>query len=118
MTDVKPAMLAALSHLPACTALSFAREEKSLPIIVIGDESGRTFAQADGQEYLAEYVAAVDIYAADQGELEGLFRETDSALSALGLRRTGCQDLYDEQAYAYRKRLRYRALLQGDLIYQ
>ena len=74
MTDLKPAMLSALADLPACTALAFAREEFPLPIIVIGDDAGAVYAQADGQPYLEEYQAAVNIYAADADALETLAR--------------------------------------------
>ena len=118
MIDLKPAMLTALAHLPACTALAFSHEEFPLPIIVIGDESGRVSAQADAAPYLEEYVAAVNIYAADPASLETLTSQTDAALTALGLRRGHQQDFFDEKAYAYRKYLRYRALLRGDTIYQ
>ena len=118
MIDLKPAMLSALSDLPACTALAFAHEEFPLPIIVIGDDAGRVAAQADSAPYLEEYTAQVNIYAASPASLEALTRQTDAALTALGLRRTHQQDLFDEKACAYRKLLCYRALLQGDTIYQ
>lgn len=118
MTDMKPAMLSALAHLPACCALSFAEEEMALPIIVIGDELRRVHARADGQDYLEEYVANVDVYAAATEELESLCQDADAALSALGLMRQAAYDLYDDQAWAYRKHMRYRALIQGDTIYQ
>ncbi len=118
MIDLKPAMLSALSALPACTALAFAREDPSLPIIVIGDESGRVAAQADGEPYLEEYTAAVNVYAADASTLESLTRQADAALTALGLRRVHQQDFFDDTAWACRKYLRYRALLQGGTIYQ
>ena len=118
MIDLKPAMLSALADLPACTAVTFAHEEFPLPIIVIGDDAGAVYAQADGAPYLEEYLAQVNIYAADPASLETLFQQADAALAALGLRRTHQQDLFDENAYAYRKLLRYRALLQGETIYQ
>ena len=118
MTDLKPAMLSALSALPACTALAFAREEFPLPIIVIADESGRVAAQADGAPYLEEYTASVNVYAADPASLESLAGQADAALTALGLRRTHQQDFFDETACAWRKLLRYRCLIQGSTIYQ
>ena len=79
---------------------------------------GRVAAQADGAPYLEEAVFAVNVYAADHASLEALARQTDQVLTALGLRRTHQQDFFDETAWAYRKYLRYRALLQGDTIYQ
>ena len=118
MTDMKSAMLLALKNLPACTAAAFAREEMPLPIITVSDDAGRVLSQADGESYLEEYTAAVDIYAPSQEELESLFLRTDQALSQMGLRRIALQDFYDEIAYAWRKHLRYRCVLQGDIIYQ
>ena len=85
---------------------------------MIGDDAGRVAAQADSQPYLEEYTAQVDVYAADPASLETLTHQADAALTALGLRRTHQQDFVDDKAYAYRKLLRYRALLQGDTIYQ
>lgn len=118
MIDLKPAMLSALAHLPACTTAVFPREEIPLPFITIADESGQVEAQADGEIYLEEYIAAVDVYAREREEMEALAQRADAALSHLGMRRIWQQDLYDEDAYAFRKRLRYRAILQGDTIYQ
>ena len=118
MIDLKPALLSAPADLPVCADVSFAREEFSLPIIVIGDEDGRVYAQADGAPYLEEAVFSVNIYAASPQALEALARQADAALAALGLRRAFQQDLFDETACAYRKYLRYRALLKGDTIYQ
>lgn len=118
MIDLKPAMLNALASLPACTADVFAREEVALPVVTVGDESARVLEQAGGQAYLEEYVAAVDLYAGDRGTMESLLLQTDEALTVLGMRRVYQQDLYDEAAYAFRKRLRYRAVLRGETIYQ
>lgn len=118
MIDMKSAMLLSLSHLPACTAAAFAREEMPLPIITLADAGGGVIAQADGESYLEEYIADVDVYAASRENLEDLFLQADQALSQMGLRRIALQDFYDEIAYAWRKHLRYRCLLQGDTIYQ
>ncbi|MBE5786828.1 MAG: hypothetical protein E7324_04725 [Clostridiales bacterium] len=118
MIDLKSYALAQLAHLPACTAPSFSREEKPLPLIVLSDDSIRVAAQADGRDYLEEYVLAADVYAADQLALERLCQDAHLSLSRAGFRLTACQDLYDEQAYCYRRHMRYRALVQGDIIYQ
>ena len=118
MTDLKPALLTALAGLPACTRAAFAREEPEMPIIVVGDYGGRVIGQADGSAYQEEYVMAVDVYAADQEVLESLCRQADAALDAAGLRRVYETDFYDETAYAWRKSLRYRAVLQSGRLYQ
>ncbi|MBQ9263738.1 MAG: hypothetical protein IJ189_05945 [Clostridia bacterium] len=118
MTDLKPTVLTALNALPACTALAFAREEQSLPIITVADENISIFAQADGTPYLEEHILRIDIYTAAQSEASSLAGQTDAALTALGLRLTASQESFDEAAYAWRRQLRYRALIHQDTIYQ
>lgn len=118
MTDLKPFALSALSALPACTRAAFAREELPLPIITVGDYSGRVLHQADGKTYQEEYVLAVDVYAAGQTERETLCMQADQALEQAGFRRIYQMDFYDETAYAWRKSLRYRTVLQSGKLYQ
>lgn len=118
MTDLKPAVIEALARLEAHVTASFPRADVPLPVIVVAEESGRVTAQADGLPYLEETALGVDVYAKSPEQKEALTGQVDAALTNLGLRRTLSQDLYDETAYAWRKRLRYRALLQGETIYQ
>ena len=118
MIDLKPAMLSALSALPACTAAAFAREEMPLPAITVSQEGGGVTARADGEAYLEECLMAVDVYAATPEEAEILAARADAALAALGLSRTETRDEYDETAYAWRKSQRFRAVIHGDTLYQ
>ena len=118
MIDLKPFILQALKDVPACSKTVYVREEVSLPIITVGDESYRVLSQADGMPYLEEYVAAVDIYGKTREETEALFQKTEEALTFLGFRRMYQQDLYDEEACAFRKYLRYRGVLCGHTVYQ
>lgn len=118
MTDLTAYLLSALSSLPACTAVSYEREEKTLPIIVVTEESASVYAQADGAPYLEEYILTADVYAATREEMADLAHQTDAAFSALGLRRTGSSEAFDEGAYAWRKTLRYRCLMHQQTIYQ
>ena len=118
MTDLKPALLDALKDVPAACATAFARQDPALPLIVAGDYQHRVLAQADGEPYQTEYIAAVDVYAAARDEMEALCAQADAALTALGLRRVFAQDLYDEIAYAWRKSMRYRCVMKGDRLYQ
>ena len=118
MIDLKSYVLSLLSSVPACTALAYSREDHPLPLIVLSDDSIRVAAQADGQDYLKEYFLSLDVYAAHRASLESLCLEAHQALAEGGLRLADCQDLYDEEACCYRRHLRYRALIQGDTIYQ
>ncbi len=118
MIDLKPFILQALKDVPAIAKTVYAREEVPLPVITVGDESYRVLSQADGLPYLEEYVAAVDIYGKTREETEALLQKTEEALAFLGFRRVYQQDLYDEEACAFRKCLRYRGVLCGHTVYQ
>ena len=117
MTDLTNALLAALSSLPACTAVSFAREEKSLPIVTVSDENASVFAQADGLPYLEEHHAEIGVFAAGREEMSALAQAADALLTALGLRLTSAAEAFDEELFAWRKTLRYRCLLHENTIY-
>lgn len=118
MIDLKSTLLSALAPLEAHVTASFPQADIPLPVITVADEAGGVLAQADGLPCLDEYLMAVNIYAAGADEAEALARQADSLLTALGLRCRHRQDFYDEEARAYRKYLRYRAVLKQDLIYQ
>lgn len=118
MIDMKAAMLQALENLPACTAESYAREEMSLPIIVVQDAERAVLARVDGKPYLESYQAQVDVYAASPQEADTLAQEADAALWALGLMREGYAGGHDEKAYAYHVKMIYKAVLCGEWIYQ
>ena len=118
MTDLKPAIMAALSTLPACTREAWAAGEMPLPLIVISDEERRVTARADGEDYLEEYTAAIDVYADSAQTAETLCRSADAALNALGLKRVSTTAGFDETVYGYHNRMLFRALVRGELLYQ
>lgn len=118
MIDMKTAMLSALQHLPACTEESFLLQENPLPLIVVGDAERSVLARADGKPYLEHYRAQVDVYASTPAEADALAARADTALWALGLIRESYQESHDEQAFAYRRSMLYKAVLMGEWIYQ
>ena len=118
MIDLKPAMLTALSALPACTREAYAAEDLPLPLIVVSDSERRVAARADGQDYLEEYTAAADIYAKTRLTGETLCQGTDTALTALGLKRVSFTEEFDEAPYAFHFRMLFRAMVRGETLYQ
>lgn len=118
MINMKQAMLSAMADLPACTAESFCREEKELPLVVVGDAERTVLARVDGKPYLEQYQAQVDVYAATAPQADALAARADTALWNLGLTRESYQESHDAQAYAYQRTMRYRAVLMGEFIYQ
>ena len=118
MADLKPAILQALSALPAAVTTAHPGREYALPLITVAEDGCAVSEQADGWPYLEEYACSVHIYAGNPQTLESLTAQTDAALTTLGLRRVFRQDLFDEEAYAWHKALRYRAVLHADTLYQ
>lgn len=118
MIDMKQAMLSALSSLPACTAESWEKEEKPLPIVVVGDAQRSVLARADGMPYLESYRAQVDVYAASLAQADALCAQADAALHALGLSRENFTQDFRDEAFAYHRTMVYKAVLCGQWIYQ
>lgn len=118
MIDMKKAMLSAMAALPACTAESFEKEEKPLPIIVVQDAERSVLARVDGRPYLESYQGQVDVYAAQPQEADALAAGADAALWALGLMRESFSADYDETACAYHRKMIYKAVLCGEWLYQ
>lgn len=118
MIDLKPALLTALSALPACTREAYAAEDLPLPLIVISDSERRVAARADGQDYLEEYTAAADVYAKTRQDGESLSRDTDTALTGLGLKRISFTEEFDEAPYAFHFRMLFRTIVRGETLYQ
>ena len=118
MIDMKQAMLSALSSLPACTAESWEREEKPLPIVVVQDGERSVLARADGLPYLESYRARVDVYAASLSQADSLAAQADAVLHALGLTRESYAPDHQEDAWAYHTTMVYKAVLCGQWIYQ
>lgn len=115
---MKAAMLQALQALPACTAESFAREALPLPIVVVRDAERAVLARVDGQPYLESYQAQVDVFANTAAQADALAAQADAALWALGLMRESMESGHDEKAYAYHRKMIYKAVLCGEWIYQ
>lgn len=118
MIDLKPALLTALSALPACTREAYAAEDLPLPLVVVSDADRHITARADGEDYLEEYTAAADVYAKTRAEGESLCQSTDAALAALGLRRVSFSEEFDETPYAFHFRMLFRAIVRGETLYQ
>ena len=118
MIDLKPAVLAALSALPACTREAYEAGKTPLPLVVISDAERKVVSRADGADYLEEYQIAADVYALSAGGAETLCQSTDAALCALGLKRVSMTAEFDEAPYAFHDRMLYRALLRGETLYQ
>lgn len=116
--DLEAAMITALSDVAACTMAAFEQDEYSLPLVVVSLDDRRVTARADGAPYLEEAEVSAFVYARDRDELLSLCGDVDEALTGLGFSRMAEQHTYETKTWAHEKRLRYRAVLRGDTIYQ
>ena len=104
--DVRAAVASVLSHVyyqhPAQLAV--------FPCAVLYESANAEAARADGSAHLHEFEYTLELWAHTPGETHALSAAADAQLSALGLMRAACTDLYDAPAAAHRRVLRYRAL--------
>ena len=114
MPDITPDVLAALRGVLSAVHYQHPAHPAVLPCAVFYESGGSKRARADGAPHLCEVEYTVEFWGASPSETHALSARADAALSALGLRRTACLDLYDDPARAHRSVLRYRALCDGD----
>lgn len=81
-----------------------------LPVISWRESLNRRFAQADAVEHLAELEYTVDVWSDSPAQCHALAEEADGLLTALGLKRAFCGDLYDASAGVHHRNLRYRCV--------
>ena len=80
------------------------------PCAVIYESGNAVQARCDGRAHLHALEYTVEIWAFSLGETHALSVRADEALASLGLSRSACTDLYDEDLRVHRRVMRYRAL--------
>ena len=110
MPDITSDVLAALRGVLSAVHYQHPAHLVALPCAVLYQSGDSVAARADNQPHLSEVEYTVEFWAGTPAQTHSLSAQADAALTALGLRRTGCTDLYDEAARAHRRVLRYRAL--------
>ena len=90
----------------------------TLPCITWRESNNREYAQADGNEYLTEVEYTVDCWATTPEETATMGAAVDVKMATLRLKRTFSYDLYEADTRVHHKNMRYRALIQGNTIYQ
>lgn len=74
-------------------------------------ESGNArFAQADGQEYLAELEYTLDIFAPSIEEAHAMHASADERMLGMGFRRESSAEIYEQNPAVCHISARYRAL--------
>ena len=116
MPDISQDVLAALKSVHT---LVFYRQPDVLtqfPCLIYFESGNDVHARADGMPYLHEIEFTVEIYALSPEITHALSAAADEKLRAMGLNRTYCCDLFDDDARAHRRVMRYRALCDNNSI--
>lgn len=88
-----------------------------LPCVSWRESGNREFAQADGQEHLAELKYTVDVWAKSPAEMAELSAAVDGRLRSVRLKREFSQDLFESGIY--HRTMRYRCVADAEgRIYQ
>jgi len=113
MISLKEKLSAALYG--ACDAVVFGypRDFTALPLICWRESNNRRYAQADGEEHLAELEYSIDCFAPSPEEASALHAAADERMRALGLRREALADVFEQNSAVYHISARYRALADG-----
>lgn len=80
------------------------------PCAVLYESGNSVHARCDGRAHLHEIEYTLEFWALSPAETHALSARADTLLSDLGLMRTHCADLFDDDTRAHRRVLRYRAL--------
>lgn len=110
MPDLSPAILAALQSVHTLVYYQHPGVLTQFPCLIFFESGNDVFARADASPHLYEIEFTLEIYALTPEVAHALSASADEKMQALGLSRTYCCDLFDDDARAHRRVLRYRAL--------
>ncbi len=110
LPDLTPQLRALLQAIIPCAQGQYPAQEAAFPCAVIYESGNAVQARCDGRAHLHALEYTVEIWAFSLGETHALSVRADEALASLGLSRSACADLYDEDLRVHRRVMRYRAL--------
>lgn len=118
MQTLQPEVYAALQATTYSISYQYPASGATLPCISFYEINNRESAQADGAEYLTEVEYMIDCWATTPEETATMGAAVDTQLATLRLKRVFAYDLYEPETAIHHKTMRYRALIQGNTIYQ
>lgn len=110
MPDLTLQLRTLLQAIIPCVQGQYPAQEAAFPCAVIYESGNAVQARCDGRAHLHALEYTVEIWAFSLGEAHALSVRADEALASLGLSRSACIDLYDEDLRVHRRVMRYRAL--------
>lgn len=117
MINVKDQVYNAIKDICENVSDSFPADWVSLPAIQYVEEDNKVYEWTDGKEGKSYLRYKIDIW--NNKSTSNTALEVDSAISALGLRRTMCQDVADPNGWRH-KVLRYEGIIDVNtqMVYQ
>ena len=116
MPDITQDVLTALRGVHALLHYQHPGTLTQFPCLIFFESGNTVHARADSAPYLHEIEYTLEIYALSPTVSHALSAAVDEKLRALGLLRTYCCDLFDEDARAHHRVMRYRALCDHNAI--
>jgi len=118
MTEAIGALIAGAVGNAAEVFFAYPADWAKVPCVAYREAGNRTHARADGAEALRELEYAVDVWGLGAGEVRLIADAVDGALVGAGFKRAQAMDLFEEKTRYFRRAARYRALSDGDRLYQ
>ncbi|NLD59235.1 MAG: DUF3168 domain-containing protein [Clostridiales bacterium] len=118
MTEAIGALIAGAVGGMAEVFFAYPADWAKVPCVAYREAGNRTHARADGKEALKEVEYAIDVWSLSAEEMRSIADAVDEALAGAGFRRAQAMDLFEEKTRYFRRAARYRALSDGDRLYQ
>ena len=116
MPDISQEVLSALQSVHSLVYYHHPDVLTQFPCMIYFESGNDVHARADGQPFLHEIEFTLEIYALTPEITHALSAAADEKLRETGLSRTYCCDLFDDDARAHRRMMRYRALCDNSSI--
>lgn len=96
----------------------YPEETPSAPVVTYAEAVNSAYRTFDHEEYMTEYEAEIDVFAADIAACDRIGHAVFDAMRALGFRRTLCNDAAPIDG-GRRKQMRFRGIIgPGNIVYQ
>ena len=116
MPDISKDVLYALEEINTLLYYRHPGTLNNFPCMIFFESANNVHARADGAPYLHEIEFTLEIYALTPEVAHALSAAADEKMTVLGLMRTYCCDLFDDDTRTHRRVMRYRALCDNQSI--
>ena len=111
MADIKLEIDRVLNEIKGVTAFFYYPDDfKRLPCISFYEASNTPAAHADDDEYAAEVIYAVDVWAATDRQVEAVPAQATKKMRGIGFVREFSHDVFDPDSTVRHKAMRFRMM--------